>query len=545
MEVETQMEKSLPDVGTRSAPQLFVRKATGLVRELNVFDVFLINLIQTNPIANFAVLFTLGIAVFPGANLWLSTLSCIAIGSSLLIVYSLLAGAMPRSGGDYVFISRILHPIPGFVASWMMMFTAAFWAGYNAWAFPSWVLPDVFGALGQWTNNAALSNLATVLPQTNWVIGIGIVTLVVYFLIGLLGLRWIVRLQLFSFALIILSIVVVIPALLGADPGQFIAHFNAFAGTYHSSAATILSVAHKNGYTGPGSFSAGATIGFWPLMMAVTGYAITSIPVSGEVRKAGRSQMIATLASNWISGIIIAILFAVVLLKGSADLIGALGFFNFVSTTGSPFPFPLYGQFVAGIVTGSPFISTLLSITVFLNMFAAGLTLQLWATRYIFAWAFDRVLPEWTADIDERTHAPRNALIIVAVVSLVFALLLTFNQSFTFVATGLLQTVLFLLVSVAGLILPWKMPELYNSSIKRSIAGVPVITIIAAISIIFNLVMAYFYLTNAAYGATSTISWEFVLVLLVSGLLYYFIAKMYQARKGVDLDLTYREIPPE
>ncbi len=539
------MDNSLPNAGVKSMPNLFVRKATGLVRELNVFDVFLINLIQTNPIANFAVLFTLGIAVFPGANLWLSTLSCVAIGSSLLIVYSLLAGAMPRSGGDYVFISRILHPVPGFVASWMMMFTAAFWAGYNAWAFPSWVLPDIFGALGQWTNNAALSNLATVLPQTNWVIGIGIVTLIIYFLVGLLGLRAIIRLQLFSFAFIVLSLIIVIPALIGADPGQFLSHFNAFAGSYHTNAATILSAAHKGGYTGPGTFSSGATIGFWPLVMAVTGYAITSIPVSGEVRKAGRSQMIATLSANIISGIIMAFLFAIVLIKGSANLIGALGFFNFVSTTGSPFPFPLYGQFIAGIVTGSPLISSLLAITVFLNMFAAGLTLQLWATRYIFAWAFDRILPERTADIDERTHAPRNALIIVAIVSLVFALLLTFNSNFTFVATGLLQTVLFLLVSVAGLILPWKMPELYNSSIKRSVAGIPLISIVAAISLIFNLVMAYFYLTNAAYGATSTISWEFVLVLLVSGLLYYFIAKAYQARRGIDLNLTYREIPPE
>jgi amino acid transporter len=539
------MEKGVPIAENAGAPGLFVRKATGLVRELNVFDVFLINIIQTNPIANFAVLFTLGLAVFPGSNIWLSTLTCVGVGCSLLVVYSLLAGAMPRSGGDYVFISRILHPIPGFVASWMMMFTAAFWAGYNAWAFPSWVLPDILGTLGQWTNNATLVNIATALPQTQWVVVVGIITLAVYFLIGLLGLRWIVRLQLISFALIILSLICLVPALLTADPSQFTSHFNSFAGYYHSSASGLLAAAHKGGYTGTGTFSWGATIGFWPLVMAVTGYAITSIPVSGEVRKAGRSQMIATLASNIISGIIMAGLFALVLLKAGSDLIGALGFFNFVSTTGSPFPFPLYGQIVAGIVTGSSWLTVLLAITVFLNMFSAGLTLQLWSTRYIFAWAFDRVLPAKVADIDERTHSPRNALILVAIISLAFALLLTFNPSFTFVSTGLLQTVLFLLVSLAGLILPWRMPELYKASIKRSILGIPFITIMAAISLLFNLVMAYFYLTNAAYGATNMYSWIFVLALLVSGLVYYFGAKFIQANKGVDLDLAYREIPPE
>ena len=539
------IEKSIPGTPEKAVPNLFVHKATGLVRELNVFDVFLINIIQTNPIANFAVLFTLGLAVFPGANLWLAVLTCVAIGSSLLVVYSLLAGAMPRSGGDYVFVSRVVHPIPGFVASWMMMFTAIFWAGYNAWAFPSWVLPDVLGTVGQWLNNQTMVNIATALPQTQWVIIVGIATLLVYFLIGLLGLRWIVRLQLFSFAFIVISVLVVFPALLGADVTHFIPNFNSFASHYNTNAGAIVSAAHQQGYTGIGQFNWGATIGFWPMVMALTGYAITSIPVSGEVRKAGRSQMFGTLGSNIISGIIMASLFGLVLLKANPDFVGALGFFNFVNPGKSPFPFPLYGQVVAGIVTGSPLIAALLGFTVFINMFAAGLTLELWATRYIFAWAFDRTLPGWAAEVDERTHAPRNALIIVGIISLGFLFLLTFNTNLTFVATGLLQTVLFLLVSLAGIILPWRLPDLYNSSIKRSILGVPFITIMGLISLIFNLVMTYFYLTNAAYGATTTISWQFVGVLLISGLLYYFIAKLVLARKGVELGLTYREIPPE
>ena len=63
---------------------VFVRNSTGLVRELSGWDVFVMNTIGTNPMGNYAVLFTLGLAVFVGANLWLSTLTGIFIGISIV-----------------------------------------------------------------------------------------------------------------------------------------------------------------------------------------------------------------------------------------------------------------------------------------------------------------------------------------------------------------------------------------------------------------------------------------------------------------------------
>lgn len=528
-----------------AGPSYFVRNATGLVRELSALDSFFLNILSANPIGNVAVLVTLGIAIFPGTNMWASMLSAVAVGSSMLVLYSMLAAAMPRSGGDYVFVSRLIHPAVGFVVSWLMMFTCAFWAGYNGWAWGSWVLPGIFGALGKWMNSPGLLHLAAVLPQTGWVLLLGVLTIVLYFGMGLMGLRWAVRFQIFAFIFIVLSVVFAVPALLGVSPGSFVHNFNSFAANYHTSARQVLAIAAKNGYTGPGKPSLGATIAFWPMAMALTGYAIMSISVAGEVRSPLRSQLWGTIAANVIGGGVMALFFYLIVSRVGANMIGALGFFNFVDPGKSPFPFPLYGHVLPGIIVGSPALAILLGIATFTGMFVGAYNLQIWATRYIFAWSFDRLLPSWAADVNERTHAPVNALLIVAVISLGFMFLLVLDPTLTFVATGLLQEVLFVVVSIAGIILPWRMPELYKGSIKKEIGGVPVITIMGVISLVFNLLMAYYFLTNGAYGATSTTSWQFAGALIVSGLVYYIVSKLVNRAKGVNLDLAFREIPPE
>src|SRR5919202_1436286 len=71
-----------------TAPELFTRNATGLVRELSAFDAF--NLVY----------------------LYFTTL-------------------MPRSGGDYVWVSRTLHPSLGFIVNFSLTFVFLTWGAFN------------------------------------------------------------------------------------------------------------------------------------------------------------------------------------------------------------------------------------------------------------------------------------------------------------------------------------------------------------------------------------------------------------------------------
>src|SRR5919201_5395904 len=93
---------------------LFVRKATGLVRGWSVRDAFIYSAISINFV-------TLGLYAFSflnfiprGSVLWAVILS----GAYLVfqaITYASLIAAMPRAGGDYVWISRTLGGGIGFV----------------------------------------------------------------------------------------------------------------------------------------------------------------------------------------------------------------------------------------------------------------------------------------------------------------------------------------------------------------------------------------------------------------------------------------------
>src|ERR671937_2323908 len=93
---------------------LFVRKATGLVRGWSVRDAFIYSAISINFV-------TLGLYAFSFANFiprgslfWAAILS----GAYLVfqaITYAALIAVMPRAGGDYVWISRTLGGLLGFV----------------------------------------------------------------------------------------------------------------------------------------------------------------------------------------------------------------------------------------------------------------------------------------------------------------------------------------------------------------------------------------------------------------------------------------------
>ena len=72
---------------------------------------------------------------FPGGNMLLAiVIGTLVMAFTLLWVYSEFAAAMPRSGGDYVFVSRALHPFVGWLLSWSQgLWLIFFWIGFNAW----------------------------------------------------------------------------------------------------------------------------------------------------------------------------------------------------------------------------------------------------------------------------------------------------------------------------------------------------------------------------------------------------------------------------
>ena len=95
---------------------VFVRNATGLVCTLGSRDAFLTSIFSMGFMWPILYLFTAG-SVYQGVDLpitvWLGLPLVLVMGYT----YYLLSSTFPRSGGDYVWVSRIVHPAIGFMSN--------------------------------------------------------------------------------------------------------------------------------------------------------------------------------------------------------------------------------------------------------------------------------------------------------------------------------------------------------------------------------------------------------------------------------------------
>ena len=69
-------------------------------------------------------------SLYPGGNFFLALLLLLPMTLAFAYSFGMLTTAIPRSGGDYTLVSRVVHPVAGVVSSFFMllangMFSAA------------------------------------------------------------------------------------------------------------------------------------------------------------------------------------------------------------------------------------------------------------------------------------------------------------------------------------------------------------------------------------------------------------------------------------
>jgi len=111
-----------------SEQMVFARKASGLVRGLSFIDAFGVGFMNQGLTPSMWVMITLGLGVYTGGNLILATLlSALLCGIGFPLVWGVLGGSMPRSGGEYIYNSRIIHPLIGIAESFGNAFVWIMW----------------------------------------------------------------------------------------------------------------------------------------------------------------------------------------------------------------------------------------------------------------------------------------------------------------------------------------------------------------------------------------------------------------------------------
>ncbi|MDO9301724.1 MAG: amino acid permease, partial [Anaerolineales bacterium] len=218
------------------------------------------------------------------------------------------------------------------------------------------------------------------------------------------------------------------------------------------------------------------------------------------------------------------------------------------------FPVWPYPALLAAFLTTNKAIQFVVVALMSLWWFGWSGTVFLSSTRVIFAAAFDRLLPESVAKIDERTGTPINALLLMVVPSIIVAYLFAYNivgfQALTLCST-LVIAVTFLGTTISAIILPYTKPDLYKASpiAKYNVLGIPLITIAGLIFGGFLVYLLYQWIIdpNSLYGIgiKNTNSVIYMLANYVLAAVIYFGFKAYRKSKGIDLNKVQAEIPVE
>jgi amino acid transporter len=541
-------------------PTLFLRNATGLVKAWSTFDAFLYAFWSVN-------LVTLGlygmsfVYAIPDGQLLGAVLLTGVLVTFLVLTYAQLVSVMPRAGGDYAWQSRILGGGVGFVLA------------ITGWWFTLWLWTPIYAnilivqffaplayTLG-WTGVATFFSSPTGI-FVSCLIVLGFVSWVIT-----LGMEGYAKIQRFCFWLGMAGLVAMLGILLVSSHQAFVDAFNReaaslFGASGNAYQATIDASTKGGGPTGVGFGTFGITSTFLllPFLAFYLLWPVWGATLYGEVRGAKEYRKVfnAMFWGLWVTVALVAVIILLIVKTIGWDFYYAANaaYWNSIFVAGSPAP-PVgiwpYPVMLAGWLVGNHLFQALLIAVMGLWFFGWAGTLFLSSTRVIFAAAFDRVLPEWAANISAKRRVPYGSLILMIVPSLVVSALWAYGgtslQGIFLWATGVIA-ITFLGTVVAAAILPWRRKDIFeNSPISRfRIAGIPVITITGVVSAIFLLFMLAEWSFNDVYGTSFKIngaSPKYFLVTYLVAIAIYVIARVVRKRQGIDLSRIHREIPVE
>ena len=457
-----------------SEQTLFVRKASGLVRAWSAFDAFIYATFSIN-------LITLGLFIFSYCYYFEGNIAtAIVIGAIFtvfeVIVYSSLISTMPRSGGDYVWQSRILGRGWGFILA------------VTGWWFILWLWVPLYGQMLVYEFITPILAISGARDAALWftttnagmLVGMLAVNVIVFVYIAI-GMKWYARVQKFCFFGAIIGLLFVFILLLVGNKTTFIDNLNKIVPEMFGAKAmdlykeTLKAGEEAGTVAGPlNEIALGASIAIIPMIVFFNLWPNWGSTLYGEV--SGASDFRRNLKGMaW--AIIVTTLLAIVFFGLIAKSIGwdfynkANGaFWNYTwgyTDKEPPLPFWPYPALFAAFMVKSPFIQFIVILLMGLWWFGWSGTVFLSSTRVIFAASFDRMLPEWASKVSPKTHTPINALLLMVIPSVIVSFLYAFNifnfQTLALDAT-LVIAVTYLGTTVAGIILPWRKKDLFEGS---------------------------------------------------------------------------------
>jgi APA family basic amino acid/polyamine antiporter len=572
---------------------LFTRQSSGLVRDVSVVNALFFNTAAFigGGLGWYPVFYALAfVPIGTVAGFTTYGWAAIIVGAFcilLALIFASLTSIMPRSGGDYVFTSRIvprIGPFLGWLESWTLAFASL---AIIAFEVPIFVrnLQITGRIIGIGTGNQFFVDAnGWFTEQPGYVTGLPgfIAALLVLLGIALVVLQPTRRFHRIITWLAILGLVggglMFVLGLLVITPEKFATNLPAYTGGLTveqlEAAAGETFLTDQGLNLDPAVFSFVAAIVF----LNYIGFQYSAY-ISGEIRgNVRRGILIAVLGA-----LAIGVFMNSVYTDWISNRLGVNGQIAWGAAYWGGFtepPLPL-GQpnsmpLTAAIAEPGLWpIWSLISVAVMLFPFLLCPVYVIFLSRVQLAWSLDRQVPEWFGEVSDRLRAPANAIVAALVVAGILAALQNFPilkaiglgalaPSADPLLDGKLNLVSTLWFSILAAGLTWIMPGVNALLIRFTrpdlAAGAPygsALPVLGAIWLVFTVVLYWFAGINPIVTAITTPSEEgtlnylnrtgitFTLLVFVAGIVLYLIAIWWNRSRGVDRSLMYKQLPPD
>lgn len=525
-------------------PTMFARESTGLVKNVSFLDSIALNfsnmsvgpLLTTLAGSSVATLLFVDVA---GLNLIVASIIAFALSIPQIVVYTMMTRRYPRAGGDYVWLSRNFG---GFAGS-----TLSFW-GYTmeTLAFIALVailLDFSIGGVG------AEMGFAYGFPTTSWValfdggfwqFAVGAIAFTLVILLNILkpkaGFRFVTVLAVFG----ALTLVIAMGVLLAGGSSSMVNYANcggAYAGNNclglngTSSYNVVAATYQPSGMPFDLNFS--NMIYLMPVMFAFIYPWINAGPAVASEMKGGRTLKWNVPVSAVLTFIFATSTFAVLYSVGGLPFINGLFHdYAYQSTIG-----PNFFSIAMGIAN-NPWVAWIIGLGWIALQFAVIAYAVIIFSRYLLAQSLDRFLPARLSYVSPRFGSPVIAMLIdwVITVTLIGITAYYFGSISGIFGAIIASMIYFMFVGLAAMVHAFR---------KESGSSKAILTLAGFLNIIVFGFVAYQFLSNPGFTGLNNVTYVYVISTLVAGAIIYQLSRWYHKKRGMDISLNYKELPPE
>jgi APA family basic amino acid/polyamine antiporter len=535
-------------------PEVFTRNTSGLVRVMSPYSAFIYNILTMGLIFPWTYLWAPG--ALPGGRLVWGILLAMIFEIPIALTYIWLSTALPRSGGDYVFQSRVFGGGVGFsvVMSGFVIWILQ-WVALSGWLLAYLGLAPLFLGLGGTLANPSLTAIGVWFTSPWGIIIVSILNALLAMVLLVSGFKNYVKFQYVMWYATLLSFGLMLYLFFTASPEAFAQKLDAFvvaSGGGQNFYQTAIDAAKAANIDLNPPFSLLATLLVAPIAWTSLQWATYSAEQNGEIKGARsfQNQIVIILGSLIATGFLLATLAAAFQHAIGTEFLYVAGAGYWSGLDAGKFNgVYLWPNIVAMALAGSPIIVVLISLGYILNAFQIVNNCYIGMTRVMVAMSLDRLLPEWVSRVSERLHTPVNAHVAYFLASIPVILVYNLWGQWTALTLGVTFACgyVFVITALAGALMPFRAKALYDASpgAVYKFGNIPMVTVFGLIGALVGGVMVLMFMFYSALGLTSVLAYQVVFGVLAVSIIWYFLAKMIQRSRGINVDFAFKEIPPE